>query len=525
MIAIDIKRNGSPDPVIITTIKPDSNSNQSKAVMGDNVINLQFDLSTYILFRIGDWCEVYGEKYYINKLPVIKKQSKYFYEYNLTMQAAYYDLAKVQYMFLNEDNELQEGDFSLMGNPSSFIDLLIQNANRIGSGWLKGEVIVADYVNMSFQAESCLEVLSRLATQFNTEYKIEGKTIHLAKKQKDTGYTFRIGKDRGLYDITRSNLDSSNVITRLYAFGSDKNLPPDYRNYSTRLKLPVSVGEIYLEKNTALYGTIEHTEIFDTIYPHRTGKVTAVDATNFYRFKDLTIDFNVNDYLLPGVSAKVTFNTGQLAGYTFDIQKFDNSTKEFTVLKNKNEKSIDVPSVDFRPAIADLYVLVDIQMPESYVTAAEEELRIKAQAWLDANSDPLLTYALTVDPVYMRKRRITPDIGNMVYIMDTELEVSRQIRITSFTRSFEDMYSYQFVLSDTVSSNPIADLYSGQGATGRDINDINGSLNNKASENNLVGDVTIDQGTLIILDITTPPIGVTLTPLSIGSDGKLYKSS
>jgi hypothetical protein len=291
------------------------------------------------------------------------------------------------------------------------------------------------------------------------------------------------------------------------------------------LKLPLSVGEIYIEKNVAQYGIVEENKIFDDVFPRRTGKVTAVNAANPFTFKDLTLDFNVNECLLPGVSAKVVFNTGQLAGYTFDIQKFDNGLREFTILKNKNEKSIDVPSTEFRPAIGDLYVLVDIQMPESYITAAEQELLTKAEAWLDTNSEPRVQYAITVDPVYIRKRGIQPDIGNMVYILDDELQINRQIRISSFTRSFEDMYDYQLVVSDEVTTGPIADLYSGMNTNGRDISDINNGLNNRASENNLVGDVTIDQGTLVILDISTAPAGVTLTPVSIGSDGKLYKSS
>lgn len=521
MIAIDIKRGA----VIVATIKPDTNSNQSKAVMGENVINLQFNLSNHIDFQIGDYCDVYGERYYLTQLPPLKKQSIYYYEYNLKMFAEYYGLADTKYMFMDSNNELQQGEFSLMGDPNTFVDLLVQNANRLSSGWTKGEVIAADYVNMTFQSESCLAVLGRLATQFNTEWRVDGKVIHLAKKQKDTGYTFRVGRNKGLYDITRSNLDNTAVVTRLYAFGGEKNLPPGYRNFTTRLGLPASVGHIYIEKNTEKYGVKEGNLNFDDVYPHRTGKVTAVDATNPYSFKDLTLDFNVNDCLLPGISAKVVFNTGQLAGYTFDIQKFDNTLKEFTVLKNKSEKSIDVPGIDIRPAIGDLYVLVDINMPESYVTAAEQELLDKAQAWLDVNSEPRVQYAITVDPVYLRNKVIQPDTGNLVYIMDDELKISRQIRIASFTRSFENMFDYQLVVSDEIASNPISDLYSGMSANGRDIKDINYELDNRARENNLIGDVTIDQGSLIINDITTAPVGITLTPVSIGSDGKLYKSS
>jgi hypothetical protein len=85
----------------------------------------------------------------------------------------------------------------------------------------------------------------------------------------------------------------------------------------------------YIQYNTQVYGVIEQTITFDDIYPHRTGVVTGVDALNPFIFDDTLIDFDVNSYLLPGTSAKVVFNTGQLAGYSFEIKEggFINATK------------------------------------------------------------------------------------------------------------------------------------------------------------------------------------------------------
>ena len=507
---VTILRNGAE----IVSVKPDSSSNQQKAVMGDNIINLQFNLNRLVQFKIGDHCTVYGENYYLNALPNIKKESTVLYEYTLAMQSEYYDLSKAQFLFYDGNNQLKEGVFSLMGNPDTFVDLLIKNANRIGAGWTKGTVINGPYVNMSFNSESCLAVLSRVSEQFGTEYFIKGKKITLDKRLVDRGITLRQGKDKGLYDIERQNFSDSNVITRLYAFGSSQNLPPDYRNYAQRLRM--TGGIFFLEKNTDKYGIVESTQVFEEIYPHRTGKVTAVNAGNVFTFKDSSLDFNVNNQLLPGVSAKVVFNTGQLSGYTFDIQSFNNITKEFTVLKNKDEKAIDVPSTIFRAAIGDEYVLVDIQMPQTYIDAAEAALKTAAQDLLNTYSEPLVQLVVTCDPAYFRRKSITVDIGDLVWITDANLEINKRIRITSFTRNFDDEYTYQLTLSDAVSSGPIQDLSNGVSNNARDISDINSRLNNRNSENNFVGEV-------IMADIPSTTDTTGMFAVFVDGSGKLFK--
>lgn len=524
MIKISIMRTVASDEVLIATVKPETSSNQQKAVMGENVLNLLFTLGTFIDFKIGDYCDVYSERYYLFGItpPALKKESRFHYEYTLKMYADYFKLDGTQYMSYDNNNELKDGQFSLMGNPNSFMDLVVQNANRISSGWVKGEVIDADYQNMSFNGESVLAVLGRLAQQFQTEYRVEGKTIHLAQRARETGITFRQGKDKGLYDIARTNQSNASLVTRLYAFGGSQNLPADYRDYAGRLLMPS--GKISLEKNVDNFGVIEATQVFENIFPHRTGTVTGVDATNVFQFSDSSMDFDVNAYLLPGVAAKVTFNTGQLAGYTFDIQKYDATGKTFTILKNKDEKSIDVPNALLRASLGDQYVLVDITLPQTYVDAAEEALESKAQAYLEQCCIPQYSYSVTTDPVFLSKRNIKITDGDLVWILDQDVAISRQIRVTQITREFENEFSYQLTLSDQISNGPLTELYNGQSDNSRAISALNDQINNRASESNFVGDVTIDQGSLIIQDISTAPLGITLTPLSIGSDGKLYKS-
>lgn len=598
MTTVDIYRSGS----LFVTIKPDASSNQSKKVMGENVVNISFEDSRFIQFAINDYCMIYGEKYILTKLPVYTKLSTYKHTYGLTMQAEGTELVRAQYLFLGELNTLTEADFSLMGTADQFIDLVLQNANRTSSGWLKGQVINGGYKNLTFSKDNCYNALGKIAEAFETEFWIIGKTIHLTKRSNDTGYAFKHGRNNGLYEINRTNLNDSDIVTRLYTFGSDKNLPPTYPG--KRLRLPgyypytitnitcdlfeasgtdnfyhinfspvtatgvtlirveyrihgtttvvgnfdagnggaasfnlpinnydfrfITIGGIangqatswvninsiitdpifaagffpYIESNVSKYGVIEYTEIFDDIFPTRTGKVTSVNVSDPFKFYDTSIDFNINTQLLPGITPKVVFNSGQLAGYEFDISRFDNATKEITILQNKDERNITVPSPDLKAAIGDEYILVDLVMPQSYVEAAEILLRNKAQAFLDQLSQPQLSYTMVIDPVFMKRTKRTLQIGDLIWIIDLQLELSRKIRIVSVSRNIVNEFSYQVDLSDIVSPGTISLILSTQQSSSQDINDINQFLaNNSVFNNTVIGDFKIKQGSIIAGDL------------------------
>lgn len=508
----------------IVTIKPNDDSVQYKKVMGENELRLRFKLSYYANLNIGDYADVFGERYKINQLPVVDKKTKFEYDYSLNMQASYFDLTKVQYFFLGDDNTLKEPDFSLVGNADTFVNLIISNLARVyGSTWVKGQVIPTDYKNLTFSANTCYEVLTQLAETFNTEFWIEGNKIHLTKRQYQTGWVFKHGKQKGLYEVIRQPADSTSIITRVYAFGSDKNLPPDYRNYSKRLLIPAP--GIYLEKNTALYGINEITQIFDDIYPHRTGTVTSVDAGNPFHFNDTSMDFDINAQLLPGTSAKVTFNTGQLSGYTFEISDYNNTTKQFTILKNKNENAIDVPSTSLHPSIGDSYVLVDIQMPQTYIDKAEAALKQKAIDFLNTYCEPVYAYQIVFDPVNIKDARRVPGIGQVVRLVDNELQVDKPIRIVTATRNVINEYDIQVELSDILTKGIITQISSAINSTSTNLNNLSENVNTSTLFNNnkCIGDFKIEQGTIVAKDMTAPPAGATLLQLYIDSaTGKIY---
>lgn len=505
--------------VLLEAIIPDDSSVQVKSVMGDNVLNFNFVLNHYTDFFLNDHCTVYGELYKINTVPVFRKISSVRYEYTLVMHAEYYDLTKSQCLFLNNINALRESDFSLMGTAEDFIKLILENANRVTPQWKKGDVIYTGYKNLTFSKENCLDALSRVAEAFGSEYWIEGKTIHLARRRRISNMKFRHGRNRGLYSIVRQPLTDGRIITRLYTYGSEKNLPPDYRNFTKRLKM--EGGTDYIEQNTG-YGIIEETQIFEDIYPRRTGKVTAIGA-DIFTIYDSTLDFDINQYLLPGVVAKITFNTGRLAGYTFKIERYNPSSKEIRFLKSEEEKVLNIPNDAIRAIIGDEYVLIDIQMPPVYVTKAEHELSAAAQRLLQTISKPQNSYSVEIDPLYMKRRNYRLSIGDEVIVEDAQFGINEIIAVIRTTRNIKNEWLYEIEIASRASQGQYTQLRSGQASNSRDIQTIDRTISN-SNPNQVIGDLTIVSGSIVAQELPKTSTDVGYSPLYINNTtGKVFR--
>jgi hypothetical protein len=507
----------------VAEIKPDATSVQQKQVMGDNVLTVSFTHPENPSFQVGDYCTVYEERYQLNQPALAKKLGENRYQFSLRLEAEYFDLSKVQFLNYGADDSLRESDFTLMLNARGFIDLLLKNALRVSVGWKKGDVQATTYKNLSFSKENCLGVLQRLSEEFSLEWAVEGKTIHLSKRRLISNLKFRHGRNKGLYTITRQPLSGSKLVTRLYAYGSDKNLPAGYRNYTTRLKM--TGGLDYLEANTA-QGIIEDTAVFEDIYPHRVGKVTAIGA-DIYTFYDLNLDFDVRQYLLPAVEAKLTFQTGQLAGYTFKLSPKSNfAAKEIILLPNTEEKALQIPSDLLHPQVGDTYVLTDIAMPQAYIDAAERALKREAQKLLNKISVPQYSYTIDFDPAYMKRRTRVIGVGEEVTIQDSDLGVDQRLSIVSCTRNLVNEYQFQVEVSDQKTKGTLSQIQSNLSSNARDISTIKNTYTT-LQDNKVVGDFTVDKGSIIFSEL--PVVDSDLTGYATiyvnRQTGKLYREA
>jgi hypothetical protein len=572
MTELDIYRGTS----IWLTIKTDDKTRLIKQILGTDIVKSSFNSHIFLDITVGDYIVYGGVIYHINSLPNIKKNSINSYDYDVTFESESYELLKTQ--FLDSDGN---SDFYLVGNLETFIDLIVTNMNREHAGWvsLTRDQTNHDYKLLSFSKANCMQVLQKLCSEFEGEfyfeftldfeegaelpyveadsavigYKPAAEAEHdykpaaggtgivsyikdicfTDKAGEDSGLTFKY-KSQGLRNIHKTTLTEKNIVTRLYAFGSRKNLKSDYRDYSRRLKFVLPTGESYLEKyitattweasnayvlgdivkaltsneyyyecttagdsggeepdwgtteggttpdGTVIwtcrvdpvdkYGTIEHTEIFEDIYPHRGGEISYVGA-EITKFRDTNEPamFDLNDYLLPGVTAKVHFNSGNLGGYEFEISNYNHTTKEFTMIAFKDEQGYEMPNAALKPAIGDKYVLIDIFLPQSYIDTAETALQAKAQTYLNNNCEPRVTYILEPDWRYFKEHLIELKAGDFITIEDADLGIDVMTRIVELTKSVSNEYKYTLKLTDHLEVQLIQRLYSGQEGLKEDI--------------------------------------------------------
>lgn len=468
-------------------VEPDSSSQESGTLMGEETLTINTKVATPIQFAYRDYCYWFGKLYQINQPPKITANSTRDIDYSIVMESQLYELGKSDFLSLNPLNNFADAIFDFRGTAQDYADLIVYNLNRVFplSNWAVGSVvdgilvngIEQQYITQTFTAQNCLEAIKTIASLFQTEYFVEaiegGVTVNIYQRQSVSGLVFSRGRGFPLKSITQDNQNNANLITRLRAFGSTKNIGQivntdgtvtyTYRDNSPRLRMPLID---YVEKNIDLYGIWEKTIIFDgqttdpltgnplpEIYPHRTGTITAVD--DYLNFYDDTIDFNLNDYLITGVSAQITFNTGLLSGYTFNISEFFYPTFKFTIDQDRSNPNIIVPTSLRTPQVGDEYVITNITMPTQYYTDAENQLLVAANDYISKYSIPPLQFSCVADPLWWGKNNPKFLLGQTVSLLEPIMLLNRTIRITSFQRNVRDPRIWAFTLSDTVPSNPI----------------------------------------------------------------------
>lgn len=446
---------------------------QSITLLGADTVAITVKSATPLTFHLGDQIDVYGKTYTLNQLPGIKKTGNRNFEYTLTFEGVQYELIDVQFL-LPDDTVLD----SFTGDLEDFLGILIGNLTRVYPGkWVLGVYPAnTEYKTLTYTEKNCLEVLQDLCEQYSTEFEITQangvRTLNIKTAGVNFPYTFRYGRTGGLYELTRQNINSKNVVTRLYVYGGSSNLGDKYRY--TRLCLPGKAKNAsYIEDAAAIaaYGLRENTKIFDDIRPERYGEVTAAGSA-YYAFKDATMNFDLNEkdsagntkWLIDGATAKVKFTTGNLAGYEFDIHKYDHATKEIQVVPFTDENGMKFPSetsAAFQFGVGDKYFFTDINLPDTYKTDAENKLLAEGNKAITEYSQPQVQYGLSIDENFIRQfaGELTVvnlfAVGDYIPVEDEDIGVNKSVRITAFTRDLLREYKYNITLGDSVTKTTI----------------------------------------------------------------------
>ena len=231
----------------------------------------------------------------------------------------------------------------------------------------------------------------------------------------------------------------STYATRIYAFGSTRNIPADYRPIDEtvvvngvvqrRLMLPEGTPYIDAYPDMTTEEAVEQVVIFDEVYPRRTGTmsdVTTIEVTdkvenedgttteekwNAYRFRDTGVNFS-EKYILPGQELRIRFASGLLNGLEFAV-KFNpegkpekledggwNPEAQLWEIVRNEDYGRPLPGDVLFPQDGDEYVLSGWDSTKitelGLVGAAEQELKVKTEKYASKSKVDPSTYDCTM---------------------------------------------------------------------------------------------------------------------------------
>lgn len=321
-------------------------------LMKEDYVSLKFSLDEPVFFKLGDYmddarwglfelCDLYKPSY---------NRATNGYDYELRLDA-YYRKWKNKIFKFTPEAAGREVSWNLTAPLDVQMGVFLRNLKALGykykgkefefsmDGTVENKAMLMNYDNVSL-----LDALSALAETWKCEWWVTDNVIHLGRCEYGTAVDFELGGN--VEEMTRSD-SGTEFATRIYAFGSTRNLPGDYRPgdetvvvngvVQKRLMLPADTPYIDAYEGMTNEEAIEDVVVFDDVYPRRVGTVSDIttkeyidtvendDGTttkekwNAYRFKDAGITFS-EKYVIPGEELKIIFQSGLLNGMEFAVK-------------------------------------------------------------------------------------------------------------------------------------------------------------------------------------------------------------
>jgi uncharacterized protein (TIGR02145 family) len=261
--------------------------------LGERKITATIQSAEPIDFAIGDYFLYYTtyttERFYLQTAPVVTRvYNSLMLQYNLTFWWVGYELRLVNFLdwVTGEPNEFyysSNAEVDFYGDANYLMRKVKYNMDRAGYTWeylIDSASGTAAAVNKTLLItnQNCWEVVALIQSEWGLDFKIKadirtviiGQAADLVKFEGDP-YVFEYGIHKGLCEINRLQ-NEQKIITRVYGYGSTRNIAPNYRTgdnheYHPRLILPTADGYIQDDDLVAIYGVREGQYVNEDIYP------------------------------------------------------------------------------------------------------------------------------------------------------------------------------------------------------------------------------------------------------------------
>jgi hypothetical protein len=438
------------DGVLRNVFNYASGAKHSKSLMGDDEVSYTFELNYMAdnLNSVGreDFIILDGVKYISYEHPAVAKFASNKYIHECT--------------FRHEFFRTKDVEFRVNGTPNSYlytdmegiVDQVIINMNRHYPGlFVKGSIAQTVMFNHQFKDEKCYDMLSKTVQHYGLEFHYAHQPggsmlINVAEQIGNaTGINLGFGKGQGISKVKVRSGNRSDMVTHLYAYGSSKNLPAGYRdnrlclatqplfhdNWGMKIEKTMEWPDIFPERTGVVTGYVQRIKPATFVYATGTeGTANPVKIwthypdENTYELTDSDMPFDLMErdasgntvYLIADTSAKIHFNTGDLAGFEFEIADYDHTTKTFKLMPYTDEAGNVYPNETLFPSAENEYKILDINLPDSYIVDAEARLLARAQEFIDIYYQDYGTFDCDIHPSYTG----TIDTGDVIYINDAD---------------------------------------------------------------------------------------------------------
>lgn len=429
----------------ILNIQVDDSSYRYRAIKGDHNLTLYFSLAEHVEIPVGAYCVYENETYTLEKPESLTMKHSRYFEYTVVFDSPQAKAGK--WKFRNPvDRRLK---FPLTAKPIEHLQMFVDNMNQRDSGWTIGRCIDAPEKTISYNHAYCIDALSQMADEWETEYEFVGKQVSLWKVEynRDNPLPLSYGKGNGFKPgIGRSNYEDSTPIEILYIQGGEQNI--DASQYgSSELLLPKSQtirfdgehfeGEQGFDSSKArtyqtdadgfsirradkpLSSQAEDSLDCSEIYPSRVGTISAVTVVDtskhFYDIVDSSIPASLNfeDCLIEGETLTIIPQTGMLAGKEFEA-KYIHNAKEGKAARRFEIVPQDIdgqtmPGGNYIPQVGDTYAVFHCMLPAAYIcdnatkTGASWDMFRQGVKYLYDNEEQKFTFTGELDGIWAKK--------------------------------------------------------------------------------------------------------------------------
>lgn len=199
------------------------------------------------------------------------------------------------------------------------------------------------------------------------------------------------------------------------------------------------------------------------------------------------IGFDLNDYLT-GETATISMKDGMCGGREFEVTKCEKKGNKYVLTCNRvydDGLKLYFPYKYYNIKAGDKFVLLNIDMPEVYITAASQRLLKVGKEYLEKNDYVRYTYEVKIDEIYMALHPQLYNVlkeGDLMLFTEADFNIDGSIIIDSLRINEGEglVPTYEVTLADekqvgTIEKiqNSIDSVVNGQGSGGYNAQQIN----------------------------------------------------